>query len=628
MEKVAIYNLIETIQTDNLSLFSAYVKGNENICMGRFPLLTLCYMYNAKSILSRYRKDLAKISSYKFVEEPTILYKQFKSIVGKAIRFFKVDNSIVSPLEFLAASKQDSEVKKWYKCFVVSDELKASLKKIYAVDGIGVDFAVGKIKIQHRVLDVKEKKQHKLYAIFAAAAVVVVCSVYVVFGLNLGLGAVGVPFKISSAYQLSQALNTSGSYVLNKDIVIDDAKGIDRFDGEIDGNGHTIKINNLQNGYLLKINNGDIKNINIEYGDISKTISKSQSMFVATNNGSIENVNIVCGRLGFTCNKSDDTDIVVSGVAKENYGNIKDTSVLWNIKAVGVGDGECFVSGIAGNNYGEIDSCSTAENSSIELIEADGCGIAAYNNSGAIIKNCKNNSTISQVSDVGGWSPSVGGISVTNSGQIQNSYNYSNLAIDSNFDQVVIEGYIFIGGVSANNYGDIARCVNYGDIKVTSEVVAVYAGGISGYASWTTINDQRVYPTIVNCGVDCTLDVSTSKDTGLTFVGGISGFLYGDVKQCYSLATFTQGFDQKKYYVGTLLGASYIEFGFFNDDTLCFYADKNIVLYNENVSCQIGALINSGSIYAVDYVADTNEVQIVEDDALILQSEVYWNEKQ
>ena len=52
-------NLIfNAIKADNLAVFSQQINGNFNISFGRFPLLTVCYLYNAKKIYDYHNESL------------------------------------------------------------------------------------------------------------------------------------------------------------------------------------------------------------------------------------------------------------------------------------------------------------------------------------------------------------------------------------------------------------------------------------------------------------------------------------------------------------------------------------------------------------------------------------------
>ena len=59
MEKIEFENkLLEAIKKDDLKSFSLLMPTNAdlNLCYGRFPILSLLYMYSSFKILSKFEK--------------------------------------------------------------------------------------------------------------------------------------------------------------------------------------------------------------------------------------------------------------------------------------------------------------------------------------------------------------------------------------------------------------------------------------------------------------------------------------------------------------------------------------------------------------------------------------------
>ena len=76
--------------------------------------------------------------------------------------------------------------------------------------------------------------------------------------------------SITSAEELMSLSGSSGNFRLDKDLVLDNWEGISNFKGTFDGNGHTITINNSQEGLFLDTNGATLKNIEIT-GNINNT---------------------------------------------------------------------------------------------------------------------------------------------------------------------------------------------------------------------------------------------------------------------------------------------------------------------------------------------------------------------
>ena len=66
MEQKKAEQIFEAIKKDDLKLFSSLFvyQSDFNLCYGRFPLLSVLYLYGAYSILSKYEKSLLRIGNY------------------------------------------------------------------------------------------------------------------------------------------------------------------------------------------------------------------------------------------------------------------------------------------------------------------------------------------------------------------------------------------------------------------------------------------------------------------------------------------------------------------------------------------------------------------------------------
>ena len=83
-------NLINAIKSDNLAVFSKLIKTNKNLSLGRFPVLSICYMYSAKQIINHFEDKeeqtmAATLFSTEFREEmdDVAQRKAFEDIVRK-----------------------------------------------------------------------------------------------------------------------------------------------------------------------------------------------------------------------------------------------------------------------------------------------------------------------------------------------------------------------------------------------------------------------------------------------------------------------------------------------------------------------------------------------------------------
>lgn len=629
MDQVMRNDILKSIKSDDLVLFSTLTKGKNNLCFGRFPLLTLCYLYNAKKIIKRNFKFLCKIQIYEFVPEPFEVYRDFKMVAGRLLRFYTKEKALVSPAEMLAILHKDLTLKKVFKEFSQTDQMTKNLNKIYNIYGQKVEINAQKIKISLPKLTRSQKIACVLGIIFG---LVLMCSTAGAYGVSvytLGMGTASLPYKISSEGRFYQALrSTSGNYVLTRDIEIDNPSTQLEFSGDFDGNNHTIYIKNIPNSSFISKNTGTIKNLNIVYSDITSEVSSSLSLFIGDNAGIVNNVNITCESLNINFIKSNEQDLYFGAFAINNSGVIDSCNLNLSSNFVGTGDGECLVGGIAGTNSKEIKNC-IFENGSIVTDTIDVAGIVALNNVNSIIEGCKNNANIKQTSSLNGWSPNASGICFMNNGSIKNAINSGTIMVESLYEGDDASGSVNVSGISANNLGEIIKSLNKGEIKANSKDFIVYAGGITAITE--CIYDsygRRIWSEVGNCGNQGDVNISTSGEKAYAFVGGISGAVYYSyISNCYSIASFENGYNEGKYCVGTFIGTVDQESGY-----LCLDADDIYVEGKDNIPCQIGSVLYklyvNGVLSQITIGEGINIVDIIFTKTAeeIRAQEVYWDE--
>lgn len=615
--------ILQAIKQDDLVVFSSLLKGNKTLSFGRFPLLTLCYLYKAKKIIKNFESDLLKIQNYIVVLEPLYIYKDFKNIAGKCMRLYLQDDVIVHPLEMLAILHKDTKVKNVFNSSKTFDANFEKIKKIYTIYGQNVDIVDGKIKISKVALSYKQKKSYKLAIILATSCIIFASICFGFLGFTTGFGTIASPFVLCSQTQLSKALNTSANYILSSDITIDEFFKDSTFSGTLDGKNKTIYIKDTSLNYLVLQNNGTIKNLNIVYFKTNKQISSSFSLLTNINRGTIQNVNITCEDISLNVSKNKTNEIYINGFANTNYGTIKNCSIKTSMKVESNGEGECCVSGIAGINRGKVESCNLKTDSSVTTSEADLSGIVTTNELNATVTNCKNYATLTQNSLVNGWYPNVAGVVQLNYGEILNCYNFAPLTIVSLNEAQTVVGEAYLGGICAMNYNKIYKSLNKGNLVVTSKKIIVYCGGICANSSRFVSNEKIINSLIDGCGVDCQIDVKTEYETAYTFVGGLCGYMYGTINKSYSLASFAEGYDKTKYFVGLCVGYTSAEIS--DKIYVIISAEQDYVLAQENVTLQIGALVYINQIIQGVNVSGDKIFTINSIDEL-KQVEVYWDE--
>jgi len=631
MNLVNYNNLLNSIKSDNLLLFTQLVEHNESISFGRFPILTLCYLYKAKKIIKHHSDTLSQITNYTVINEDYSIYKEFLKYAGRTLRLYTSNNTI-SPIELLAIMHKDGRVKKLYNQYnqnqLISEQIQNNLKNIYSIWGQEIYFGNTELIIEKKPLSRKELRNIKHSIIYSSACALSICAIYLIIALTLGVGLPSLPYKISTEKQLLLALESNGNYVISKDITLNSPiDKITNFSGSLNGNNHTITINFNTNNNLFKCNTGTIKNLKIMYQEINKTINSSFSLLVTENRGTINNINITCNDLDLNCNKSNMKDIYINAIANTNEGTINNCNIKLSSQITTQGTGNCYMSAVVGNNTGKITNCNLIEESQITAFETDLSGIATFNDVGATIYNCRNYANLTQNSTSFDWSPNVAGIVLTNYGIIESCINFNDLKVVSTAtSETPITTSTFVGGISSMNYGTHYMCLNNGNLTATTEQTPIYLGGISAYSTYY-IKDQKQYFAIIeNCGANGVFDASSTHENGFVFTGGIAGYLYGKASNCYSLATFVQEFTNEKYFIGNYLGAAYLEYF---SNSIYLETINVIILSTDKTDFHIGALLTSISNNQTNIMTTgaflKNGVTTYTTAEEIKTKEVYWN---
>lgn len=622
MNQASCNRILDSIKQDDLVLFSALTEKSKNLLFGRFPLLSLCYLYNAKKIVSKFEDELLNVSNFNLVNENVEIYKKFKNVAGKSLRLYLNTNAVVSPLEMLAILHDDFKVKKVFTKVNLTTQMVENLTKIYSFNKQAINVSDSKVKISFKPLSKSETKRHTLGLILSGVFMAVFAAVFCVFNFVTGLGTGNNPFKIYSQAQLYQALNSGGNYVLANNLELSNFDGDVNFGGVLDGGGYTISINSLKTNQLILNNNGTIKNLNITYPAVTKQISTNFSLLAENNYGTISNVGVTCSNLSLNCQKEVNQVVSISGFANQNDGVVENCSILLNAQINGNGGGDGFVSGFVADNNGSVKNCVFNKLSTVVASETDVAGFVVNNNIDAVVDGCLNYAELTQNSSHNEWNPTLAGIALNNWGTVKNSVNNAKLTISSTNDNSNAQGTAFLGGIVAYNYSEIYSCKNNGNLKVTTQNIVAYCAGIFAHSTyWVTADNKTIMPAILNCGVECEIEVSTQHQNAFAFSGGLGGFLYGELKNCFSIVNFKTGYDEKKYYIGTALGSSYLEYW---GNYICIEAQNNYVLVQNNVGFQIGSLVTNGQLTSYGLDTPASEVVTLESAESIKNLEVYY----
>ena len=625
-EAIKIFNIVKN---DDLTSFCMLEKKHKKLLeysFGRFPILSVCYMYNSKKIIKKFEKELAVKSEFTEIYEPFALYRDFRLKSQKSLRLYATQIKYVMPIEMLAILGQDWKVKKSYETFVKSNETDSLLKKIYELKGQKISIKDKNLKISLKKMSKQHLKTFVLTQSIAFSGLIFVGLVLFVFGSIFGLGLKFNPRKVYSFEQLENLSNKKNmSVVLQNDITFTKKISWKEYKGTIFGNNKTITIEYDCKSCMFDKFLGTIKDLNIVFKNFDLEIDENLGLLANENFGQIENVNIEC-----EANISFENEAYFCGFAVTNSGYIHNSNIKLVAEVESNTTSDAYASGIAGINNGVISSCNVLDNSSITANTVDIAGIAIKNMQNAEISNCSNNAVLTQETNLTTWSPNVAGIAIINYGEISNCKNNGNLKIENTSSSKTQNRLNYIGGIVAINFSTIYHSKNECEITVNTVDVETYAGGIAGY-SLSNFKETE----ISECGAVGNFNITKDDNDTFVYCGGIAGFLSGDyvnmytflnatVSNCYSICTFSSEYSEEtKNMSAMVVGAT--------------KGNPNFYITFENVHCLATAntdeklaIIYVLYVYGYEYIFVQNQISesvqitVHASENAIKSSDVYW----
>ena len=560
--------LFEAIKKDNVKEFENNIKEyNElDISFGRFPILSLMYLYNSKKLINKYEDKLIALNKFTHIfPEETDAINKFREYAGRTIRVFNID-SFILPLEMLLCLGNTNKFRKIYPKSPTSNETKLRLSQIYSIKfGLSLEFDGKDLIMDKRPRTRKENR--KLITTLVSIILVVAISISTPFIVNIFYpfinqgGPKDSPTRIVTVNDISK-IDTSRNvtYKLESDLTITNKSKLNLSENvtcNIDGNNHKIIVNNGQTLNFGNLNkNRTISNLNIEYNSLNLDVTSNTSLFINDNNGTIENVNITIngGNINvkqLDASNADDeqeetpeiTELNIAVCCLNNNGNINNVNVSlgdFNISGVsnidtnfsGITTKNVFVSGSIANNtfkQGEdnvIENCSTSGNVTLNLVDAAGI---CYTNYGQI-NLCTNNINFTYNNNSDTWNPNVSGICQTTYQGINSCINNGNISVLDTSNNTNLTA-IFAAGIANNSishlekvqnlqvyyYSTINECTNNGELIVNTNNKLVNLAGIVNICSTERIyNDYNKIISCINNG-----NITFNSKSSVGFVGGI-----------------------------------------------------------------------------------------------------------
>ena len=613
-------DLLQAIQKDDLKEFELLIQSgySKRVSFGRFPILSVCYLYSSKKIIKKYEKELLQLNDYEIVDENNEIYIKFKSVAKRVIRIYAGKNTYISPLEMLLILGKTNKLADVYKDAYKNNVIQENLSIIQKIKTGDVLKAL-ETRIEIPKLPLTKKTKRLLIGAAALFTLVIVLSACMLGWFNtLGVGTINMPLRVYNDSQFISYINKGvDAIILDQDIEIDSIN-IDNLNTKIDGNGKSLILKNQKNT-LFNTNNSTITNLNIKVEDISIEIEDNFALLTLTNNGTISNVTIEAN-LDFVANGSSDEDVVdiyVSIYCYKNYGSIENCSYNSKIEGEGNSKVNTSISVFCGINYKDITKCSTGEKFSIKTQNVDIGAVSALNMEESNIVSCKVLGSLEQNGIGVDWNPNVAGVSIENSGYIKDIKVSATITCTSDANDKNSSGYlsnIYTAGiVCINAYGGVEKSMCDSKIYVNGNYNYVYVGGI---AAINYLTSQDKVPVITQCAAreSVVLDILDSRST--VYAGGVCGADYGVVSYSYCIGELENKKEVTNFYSGAIVGviSSSIYQAYLLFETLYIY--ENVFFVTDGFYSSVGQDISSSFCdYAGKGYSTIEEVK---------NKEVYW----
>ncbi len=549
--------LIECIRKDDKAAFGVFMTPEIlSAVFGRFPLLSLLYLYDAKRIVKRYLSELVKErprnKEASFAEADAL----FASRAGKCLRYYIFAD--VPPLEMLAVLGKSRELEKLYAVDPSASRSLPMLHKIYYTRlGAGIIVKGEKLILPREPLSFGEKRTFTRFALIFLSVFILIAALTSVTFFYYGVGSGGNYYRVRSAEEVALSLEKDQDFKLEKDVTL--SAVVENYTSKMDGGGHFVY---LSAPFAQKLT-GEITDVIfvIEKGFVGDAI-------ILENAGALKNVRVIAEEVTFA--KSGEVMGLLTAV---NTGVIEKCTAVLDVTIEGDGGGDCYFAPFAGENNGTIHSCDM--DGSVKARNVDVAGVVGKNGEKGVVTDCVVKGELVERADIKNWTPNVAGIATQNDGTIYgctvtgsttsilsapaleetespaSAYaagiacvNGGSITSSENRGTVLAEstnGYADAGGIVTLNAhylsdgtilaGKVDSCTSSGEVKALSYSYNPYAGGIAAQ----NLQGGEIRGSTVSAPVLATLTLGkmTAGQTGLSAgAGGIVALNVALVEDC------------------------------------------------------------------------------------------------
>ena len=462
---------------DDARAFEMLVRGDAGLlrlCFGRFPLLSLAYLYRAHRIAKICEGRIKECIGDLITAEPNQAYKLFCKAAGVNLIKY-ISKEVVTPPEMLAIIKRTRYLKSRWKLFNPGVKEQAIIMSVYKRRGRPAVIQDGALSVPNEPLSKRA----------VAIAMIIVLAV-IVLGSSAG-GATALarniasrPIDIDSAAQLAAHAGRDRELNLRGDITVSNTETISILNARLNGNNHTVTVSG--SNPLIKYNRGSVRNLNIAVVGGAISVAEDYGILAAVNYGAIDNVTVTSD---IQIDVSSEREAVnVGAVTARNTGTVSNATVSGNISVTISGGISGAVAAIAAYNEGHITNSINRADISLRVLGAGGATEAL-----------------------------IGGIAGNNRGRIDRALNYGGIAVYTG------AGWADAGGIAAALIygGEITNSGSFG--QIVGEVAVGATGFLGGIVGWGVEGAMRN---------NFSLSIIEADGIGeRVAVGGVFGCLFG-----------------------------------------------------------------------------------------------------
>lgn len=489
--------LFDAVKKDDCETFFNLTKNTRlgSTCFGRFPVLSLMYLYGSDKLVKNFEKKLLEVGVYTVVDEPEEIYPVFKEKAKKCLRLYVDKDAVVSPLEMLLILGRGAHFWHAYpsaaKNATVKNNINAICNMVY-----GSPPTKKSGRLAAPVLPLKKKNKILVLAAYVVAGVFALLSVFgFVFGVSTNGKTEKSPFIVAGGESFTQALNkaheryydargegsAAKTYLeLSQDVTVDSLNGFtENLFADIDGKGHRITFSQPLTKSVFNYIVGSVTDVTFVF-TLDMTVNSSSGAFamVLMQEASISYCNfIVKGRITvdddfkYTTKEEDPANTEQSGTTAYaiglavciNFGTMTNCAVTTDdLTVTGYEHANFVLGGLVGVNEGEITDCKSSL-SGVTVDTVDFGGVVAFNQKGKVEK-CESELDLSLTTRAGNWLINAGGICYSNLSALTDCRVTGELTVNS-----AEASGVLLGGITVYNQDVIKKCSNSANMTVNAD---------------------------------------------------------------------------------------------------------------------------------------------------------------